>query len=251
MPVRSMPQVPRRALARPPPHAGRRQHGDVASDLAQAEVLHQHRPQLFQRALLVFAVHGRAGIDHVAQAGVIPGVDGRMFDQHLDDGGHGEHVAHPMALHQLPDLLGVEARGRRQHGAGGARHLGQQMDAGAVRQRRHGQADVLLGRARHEIAQMIGDHEGHLPMRQHCRFRPPGGAGCEEEPAWIVMLHIDAGRRGAPLRLDQVRDPGAAKPSGPSLPAAPAPAWPAPRPRRGRHSRPGTGTPLAPDACAR
>ena len=187
---------------------GRRQHGDVASDLAQAEVLHQHRPQLFQRALLVFAVHGRAGIDHVAQAGVIPGVDGRMFDQHLDDGGHGEHVAHPMALHQLPDLLGVEARGRRQHGAGGARHLGQQMDAGAVRQRRHGQADVLLGRARHEIAQMIGDHEGHLPMRQHRRFRPPGGAGREEEPAGIVMLHIDAGRRGAPLRLDQVRDLG-------------------------------------------
>ena len=46
---------------------GRRQHGDVAGDLAEAEILHQHLAELFQRRLLVLAVHRRAGIDDVAQ----------------------------------------------------------------------------------------------------------------------------------------------------------------------------------------
>ena len=45
----------------------RRQHGDVAGDLAEAEILHQHLAELVQRGLLVLAVHRRAGIDDVAQ----------------------------------------------------------------------------------------------------------------------------------------------------------------------------------------
>ena len=49
----------------------RRQHGDVAGDLAQAEILHQHLAELLQRRLLVLAVHRRAGIDHVAQRGMV------------------------------------------------------------------------------------------------------------------------------------------------------------------------------------
>lgn len=49
---------------------GGRQHGDAARHLAQAEVLHQHRAQLVQCALLVGVVHGRARIDHVAQRSI-------------------------------------------------------------------------------------------------------------------------------------------------------------------------------------
>ena len=45
----------------------RRQHGDIAGDLAEPEILHQHLAELFERGLLVLAVHRRAGIDDVAQ----------------------------------------------------------------------------------------------------------------------------------------------------------------------------------------
>src|SRR5216684_8265268 len=40
----------------------RRQHGDIAGDLAEAEILHQYLAELVQRSLLVLAVHRRAGI---------------------------------------------------------------------------------------------------------------------------------------------------------------------------------------------
>ena len=44
----------------------RRQHRDIAGDLAEAEILHQHLAELVQRGLLVLAVHRRARIDHIA-----------------------------------------------------------------------------------------------------------------------------------------------------------------------------------------
>jgi hypothetical protein len=43
-----------------------RQHCDVAGDLAEPEILHQHFSEIIQRVLLVFPVHGSAGIDHIA-----------------------------------------------------------------------------------------------------------------------------------------------------------------------------------------
>ena len=46
---------------------GRRQDGDVAGHLAEAEILHQHLAQLAQGMDLVGAIHRRAGIDDVAQ----------------------------------------------------------------------------------------------------------------------------------------------------------------------------------------
>lgn len=45
----------------------RRQHGDVTGDFTQAEILDQHRAELCKRALLVRAIHRRAGIDDIAQ----------------------------------------------------------------------------------------------------------------------------------------------------------------------------------------
>ncbi len=46
---------------------GRRQHRDIAGDLAEAEILHQHLAELLQRRLLVLAIHRRAGIDDITQ----------------------------------------------------------------------------------------------------------------------------------------------------------------------------------------
>lgn len=75
-----------------------RQDGDVAGDLAQAEILDQHRAQRVQRADLVGAVHRRPGIDDVAQAGMVMAHDRRVLDQQLEDGEDGEHVADPVAF---------------------------------------------------------------------------------------------------------------------------------------------------------
>src|SRR6185437_6536786 len=43
------------------------QHRDIAGDLAEAEILHQHPAELAQRRLLVLPVHRRARIDDMAQ----------------------------------------------------------------------------------------------------------------------------------------------------------------------------------------
>ena len=106
-----------------------------------------------------------------------------MLDQHLQDGRHGEHVGDAVALDQPEGLVDVEALGRQQHGRRAARDLRQLVDARAVRQRRHHQRGVALGRAGHQVGEMVGDDEGHLAMGQHRRLGAAGGAGGEEEPA--------------------------------------------------------------------
>ena len=78
-----------------------------------------------------------------------------------------------MPLDQLPGLLAVQPLARQQHGRRAARHLRQRVDARAMRQRRHDQRDVVLGGARHQVAQMVADDEFHLPMRQHAAFGRP------------------------------------------------------------------------------
>ncbi len=46
--------------------------------------------------------------------------------------------------------------------------------------------------SRHQVAEMVGDHESHLAMGQDGGFRAPGRSGRKEEPAWAVAVH----RRG-------------------------------------------------------
>ena len=50
-----------------------------------------------------------------------------------------------------------------------------------------------MGRAGHQVAEMVRDHEGHLAMGEHGGLRAPGRAGGEEEPARIVVLHARHG----------------------------------------------------------
>ena len=94
---------------------GGRQHGDVAGHLAHAEILHQHLAQLAQRVHLVGAIHRRAGIDHVAQRGMVVAIHRLMPRQHRQDGRHGEHVGHAMPLDQPPRLLAVQPLAGQQH----------------------------------------------------------------------------------------------------------------------------------------
>ena len=129
----------------------RRQHRDVAGDLAEAEILHQHLAELLQRGLLVLAVHRRAGIDDVAQRRMVVAVDRGMLDHHLQDGRHGENVADAMRLDQPERLVDVEPLGGQQDGRHAARGLHQLVHAGAVRQRRHHQRGIVLGGAGHEV----------------------------------------------------------------------------------------------------
>ncbi len=74
------------------------------------------------------------------------------------------------------------------------------MNTGAVRQRRDAERGIRVGAAGHQVAEMVGDDEAHMAMRQHPRLRPPSGARGEEEPAGIIIFHIRHGRRRAAMR---------------------------------------------------
>ena len=78
--------------------------------------------------------------------------------QHGQDRRHGEHVGHAVPFNQAPGLLAVQPFAREQDRGGAARDLWQSVDAGAVRQRRHHQRDVVLRGCRHQVAKMIADH---------------------------------------------------------------------------------------------
>src|SRR3546814_12495694 len=84
------------------------------------------------RSLLVGAVHRRAGVDDVAQRGVIDAIDGGMEHHAGEDGRHGEHVGDALGLDQAPALRLVEALAGRQHRAYDKRHLRKEVHAGAV-----------------------------------------------------------------------------------------------------------------------
>ena len=121
-------------------------------------------------------------------------VDRVVPRQHRQNRRHGEHVGDAVPLHQPPRLVDIQPFARHQHGRGAARDLRQRMHAGAVRQRRDHQRNVVLRRAGHQVAQMVADDVIHLAMRQHARFWPPGGAGGVEEPRRMVAIHV--GRTG-------------------------------------------------------
>jgi hypothetical protein len=116
-----------------------------------------------------------------------------------------------MALDQPIGFVDIEAvRGEkdRRHSAGGLHQL---VDARPVRERRNDQGSVLLGRARHEVAEVVCDHEGHLPMGQDRGFGAPGRAGREEKPAGVVVIDGGIGHRRRCLRGDHRLDGGLAE----------------------------------------
>ena len=180
-----------------------RQHGDVAGDFAEAEILHQHLAELVQRGFLILAVHRCAGIDDEAQRGMIVFVDRGVLDHHLQNGRHGEDVADAMKLDQAERLGNVEFFRRQQDGRHAARGLHQLMHAGAMRQRRHHQRGVLFGGAGHQVGEMVGDDKGHLAVGQHRRLGASRGAGGEEEPAGVVVVDRGVLDLGAGMGSDR------------------------------------------------
>ena len=174
----------------------RRQNRDVARHLAQPVVLHQHAAQLVQRVLLIGAVHRRTGVDHELQRTMVVPVDGRIFDEHLDDGRHREHVVHAMALDRLPDLPGVHLLAGQQHARRTPCGVDDGVNARAVRERGHDHRAAAVSDAGHQIREMVGDDERHLPVREHPRFRMPGRARRIEEPQgiFVVDFRFIAGR---------------------------------------------------------
>ena len=180
-----------------------RKHGDVAGDLAQPKILDQDLSEFPQRVLLVLPVHGSTGIDHVSQGRMIVRVDRRVLGQHLHDGGHREHVRDPPARDQPPGLVGVEPVAREQHGLDPARHLHELVDAGSVRKRRQDQGGIPVGGARHQVAEVVRDHERHLAVSENRGLGAARRARREEEPARIVMLDGCYGNGLAPMLLDE------------------------------------------------
>ena len=64
------------------------------------------------------------------------------------------------------------------------------MDARAVRERRHGDRAVALGRAGDQIGEVVGDDEAELAVRQHGGLRAASGAGCVEIPERLVGVDL-------------------------------------------------------------
>ena len=187
-----------------------RQHRDAARHFTETEVLHQHQPELLQRKLLVGAVHRCAGINQVAQRAVVVAIEAVMLDQQLNDRRHREQVADAVLLHQPPEKLGVELVARHQDGGGAAGDIQQHVDAGAVRQRCDRDRTVALRRAWDQIGQVVGNDEGHLPVRQHRGLGPTGRAGGVEEPQRIVRADPGFVRTLAQVLLYQAVDVGLA-----------------------------------------
>ncbi len=168
--------------------------------------MHQHVTEFCQCRLLVLTIHRRAGIDHVAQRGMVVAIDGGVFDHHLEDGRHREHVADAMLLDQPEGFVDVKAFRWKQDGFCATRGLHELMDARAMRQGCDHQRSVVLGGAGHEISKVICHHKGHLAVGQHRRLGTPGGARGEEEPAGIVVLDAGVIDAGARMRGDRLAD---------------------------------------------
>ena len=173
MPVRSKPQEPIRVGPIVGRVLGGRQDGDVAGDLAQAEILHEDRTELLQRLLLVGAVHRRPGIDDVAQRGMVETVDRRVLDQQLQDGRHGEQrsspaISRPAARRRRTSKRSVGSSTVFTPRATCASWwMPAPCDSGATTSEASS-----LGRAGHQVAQVIGDDEA---PSGHASAPPPSG----------------------------------------------------------------------------
>ena len=130
----------------------------------------------FLSVLLVLAVHGRAGVDDVAQRRVVVRVHRRMLGQHLDDRRDGEHVRDAPARDQPKPR---RCRTDRLRAAPSSRPgpLRELMDACAVGQRRNHQGRIRLRGARHQVAEVVRDNERHLPMGEDGGLGPTRRAG--------------------------------------------------------------------------
>lgn len=117
-------------------------------------------------------------------------IDRWVLDQHLEDRRHREGVSHVPTLDKRPSLFRIESVARQEDRLGSARHLNKLVDAGAVRQRRHHEGGVLMGGARHQVAEVVRDHECHLPVRKHRSLRPASRPRREEEPAGVVVVNV-------------------------------------------------------------
>ena len=72
-----------------------------------------------------------------------------------------------------------------------------------MREGGHDERGVPMRRAGHEIAEVVGDDERHLPVRQHRRLGPSRRPGGKEEPARVVVLDAGDGCRLAVMGRDQ------------------------------------------------
>ena len=208
MPVRGRPHEPMFAFGSVivgRMHVGR-QHRDVAGDLAEPEVLHQHLAQLLQRELLIGAVHRRAGVDHVAQA--------EMWSYRSTAGcstsiltmvGTVKRLVTRCLCTACQNDLGSSFSPGNSTVAAPRATFSKRVDARAVRQRRHRDGAVALVGAGDEVGQVVGHHEGHLAMGQHRRLRAAGRSGGVEEPERVVVR--DSHRRPCLRRAEVLARP--------------------------------------------
>ncbi len=190
-----------------------RQHRDIAGDLAEAKILHQHVTEFCQCRLLVLAIHRRAGVDDIAQRRVVVAVDGGVLDHHLQDRRHCEHVADAVRFDQPECFVDVKTLRRKQDGFRAPRALHELMNARAMRQRCNHERGVVFGGAGHQVGEMICHHKSHLAVGQHRRLGAPGGAGGEEEPAGIVVFDRRIPNGRFRMRRDHIADGFLAEPA--------------------------------------
>ena len=66
----------------------------------------------------------------------------------------------------------------------------------------------MLIQPRHQIGDVVVDHESHLPMRQDAPLGPARGAGGIKEPSRVIAIHIGGHGQGRGLALSDQILPG-------------------------------------------
>ena len=129
--------------------------------------------------------HRGAGVDDVVERGVVTGHGVGVLDEHLQDGRDGEHVGDAFTLDQGPDLGRVEAGDvGRTEGAPratcGSRWTPAPCESGATT------SEASRRWSRHQVGEVVGDHEAHLVVGQDGGLRAAARAGGEEVPGGIA-----------------------------------------------------------------
>ena len=78
-----------------------------------------------------------------------------------------------MPLDRTPGVFRVQPIAGQQHALGAPHHLRHLLHPGPMGQRRKDQRRILLRRAWHQVAEMVGQDESHLAVRQHRAFGRP------------------------------------------------------------------------------